>query len=53
MGESYCKILFYVFYEIDSGMDMDIKNEKIGDASYGEGGKSCISMSVNRFTPHR
>ena len=31
---------------------MDIKKEKIGDATYEEGGKSCISKSVNRFSPH-
>ena len=34
-------------------MDMNIKKEKIGDATYEEGDKSCISKLVNGFTPHR
>ena len=34
-------------------MDMDMKNKKIGDATYKEGGKSCISKSANTFTPHQ
>ena len=34
-------------------MDMDIKKKKIGDATYKEGGKSCLFKSANTFTPHQ